>query len=183
VKIYTKTGDKGKTGLYGGKRVYKSDERIEAYGTIDELNAFIGLLYDSIEFAEIKNELSEIQDRLFTIGSSLASDPDKIEDLIKPDLKETDIISLEQSIDKYSENLPPLKHFILPGGNVIVSTCHVARTICRRAERNVIALHQKQEVEEIIIRYLNRLSDYLFVLSRQLSHLLKIEEKKWLPRL
>jgi cob(I)alamin adenosyltransferase len=182
MKIYTKTGDKGETGLYGGKRVSKSDKRIEAYGTIDELNAFIGLLLDSIDEPDIKITLNEVQDRLFTIGSSLASDPEKINTLLKPDLNANDILLLETKIDEYSNNLPPLKHFILPSGNVLISTCHVARTICRRAERNVIALHKVQKVDELIIQYLNRLSDYLFILSRQIAKILSVEEKKWIPR-
>lgn len=182
MKIYTKTGDKGETGLYGGKRVSKSDQRIEAYGTIDELNAFIGLLLDSIDEPEIKKTLNEVQDRLFTIGSALASDPEKINSLLKPDLTAKDILILETKIDEYSNNLPPLKHFILPSGNVLISTCHVARTICRRAERNVIALHKVQMVDELIIQYLNRLSDYLFILSRQIAKILRIEEKMWIPR-
>lgn len=179
-KIYTKTGDLGETSLFGGKRLPKNHLRIEAYGTVDELNSWIGLVRDSIEQNEIRALLKEIQDRLFTLGSNLASDPDK--DMITPDIQETDIEKLEQAIDKMNETLPPLKNFILPGGHTTVSFCHITRCVCRRTERNVVALAQNEAVEGIIIRYLNRLSDYLFVLGRKLAQDLSVEEVAWKPR-
>ncbi len=179
-KIYTKTGDLGETSLFGGKRLPKNHLRIEAYGTVDELNSWIGLVRDSIEQNEIRTLLKQVQDRLFTLGSNLASDPDK--DMITPDIQEADIEKLEQAIDDMNEVLPPLKNFILPGGHTTVSYCHLARCVCRRAERNVVALAQNEAVENIIIRYLNRLSDYLFVLARKLAQDLGVEEIAWKPR-
>ena len=182
-KIYTKTGDLGKTSLIGGTKVYKSDIRIEAYGTVDELNSWIGLTGDHLSHEHTKAILKEIQDRLFTIGSALACDPDK-EPLMKiPDLKETDVVLLETEIDKMNEELPPMKSFILPGGHVAVSTAHVTRCICRRAERLCVNMQQHELfVDPLVIKYLNRLSDYLFVLARYAGHLLKVEEIKWKPR-
>lgn len=179
-KIYTKTGDTGDTGLFGGKRLPKNHIRIESYGTVDELNAYIGMLRDLVHTEHQKNILKEIQDRLFTIGSNLASDPEK--KMSTPDVKDSDVELLEKEMDKMDEHLPPLKNFVLPGGHPTVSYCHIARTICRRAERTVVALHHNEKVEEIIIRYLNRLSDYLFVLGRQLTRDLKAEEIPWHPR-
>lgn len=179
-KIYTKTGDKGETGLFGGKRLPKNHIRIESYGTVDELNSYIGMLRDLVPNDHQKVILKEIQDRLFTIGSNLASDPDK--NMTTPDIKAADIELLEQEIDAMNEVLPALKNFILPGGHTTVSFCHIARTVCRRAERMVVALHHNEPIEEIVIRYLNRLSDYLFVLGRQLSLDLKAEEIAWHPR-
>ncbi len=183
-KIYTKTGDLGKTSLIGGTKVSKSHIRIESYGTVDELNSYIGLLNDHLTDTHSKDTLKEIQDRLFTIGSSLACDPDK-EPLMKiPDLKETDILLLEKEIDAMNEALPPMKNFILPGGHVAVSTAHIVRCVCRRAER--ICVHMQQEelfVEPLVIKYLNRLSDYLFVLARYTANLLQAPEIPWKPRL
>ena len=184
MKIYTKTGDLGKTSLIGGTKVPKSHIRIETYGTVDELNSYIGLLSDHLEDSSSKTVLREIQDRLFTIGSSLACDPDK-ESLMKiPDLKEADIHLLEKEIDAMNEVLPPMKSFLLPVGHVAISTSHVARCICRRTERLCVHM-QEQEVfvEPLVIKYLNRLSDYLFVLSRYIGHLLNIAEIPWKPRL
>jgi cob(I)alamin adenosyltransferase len=183
LKIYTKTGDKGKTSLIGGTKVPKSHIRIESYGTVDELNSFIGLLNDLITDNHSKIILKEIQDRLFTIGSSLACDPDKEPALKIPDLKEEDVIFLEKEIDKMNEILPPMKSFILPGGNVAVSTAHITRCVCRRAER--ICVNMKENnlfVEPLVIKYLNRLSDYLFILARFIAHLLNVEEIPWKPR-
>jgi cob(I)alamin adenosyltransferase len=183
LKIYTKTGDKGTTSLIGGTKVPKSHLRIEAYGTVDELNSYIGLCKDLLNDKQSKTILQEIQDRLFTIGSSLACDPEKEPKMKIPDLKEEDITLLEKEIDRMSETLPPMKNFILPGGNVTVSHLHIARCICRRAERCCVRLEfEKQEVESIIIKYLNRLSDHLFVLARYISHQLKAEEIPWKPR-
>jgi len=183
-KIYTKTGDKGKTSLIGGTKVYKSDLRIEAYGTVDELNSFVGLCLDHLKSSTINNVLAEIQDRLFTIGSALACDPEKETKLKIPDLHEEDIVLLEIEIDKMNETLPIMKSFILPGGHVAVSILHVARTVCRRAERCCVKMQKKEmEVELLIIKYLNRLSDYLFVLARFAAHQLGAEEIPWKPRI
>lgn len=184
MKIYTKSGDKGKTSLLGGKRVSKHHLRIESYGTVDELNSFIGLVNDQIPESEneIKQELTTIQELLFTIGSSLAADPDNKEFIIKPDIKTEDILHLEQAIDRMTSALPALTHFILPGGHVAISTCHVARTVCRRAERLIVYLSENEPVEPIVIQYLNRLSDYLFTLCRAIGFIYGVEEKRWIPR-
>lgn len=183
LKIYTKTGDLGKTSLIGGTKVPKSHIRIETYGTVDELNSYIGLIGDHFNEPYTRSVLKEIQDRLFTIGSSLACDPEK-EPLMKiPDLKETDITVLEREIDKMNEVLPPMKFFILPGGHIAVSSTHVARCVCRRAERCCVNM-QEQElfVDPLVIKYLNRLSDYLFVLARFMAFQLGIDEIAWKPR-
>jgi cob(I)alamin adenosyltransferase len=183
-KIYTKTGDLGKTSLIGGTKVAKSHIRIESYGTVDELNSYIGLVSDHFIDEPSKIILKEIQDRLFTIGSSLACDPDK-EPLMKiPDLKEEDIVLLEQQIDKMNDSLPEMKSFILPGGHLAVSTTHIARCVCRRAERLCVNMQQHDLfVDPLVIKYLNRLSDYLFVLARYVGHLLGVGEIPWKPRL
>lgn len=184
MKIYTKTGDKGSTSLIGGTKVSKSNIRIESYGTVDELNSFIGLVADQSPDEAAKKTLKEIQDRLFTIGSSLACDPEKETKMRIPDLKEEDISMLEKEIDRMNGLLPEMKHFILPGGHVAVSTTHVARCVCRRAERLCVHLQdEKQFIEPIVIRYLNRLSDFLFVLARFTGHLLGVEEVPWRARL
>jgi len=180
-KVYTKTGDKGQTSLIGGTRLPKHHIRIEAYGTIDELNSWIGLLRDQpIDERSIKI-LLEVQDRLFTMGSLLAADPEKNK-MKLPDIKEEDILLLEKEIDHMEETLPEMKHFVLPGGHTIVSYCHLARCVCRRGERAVLRLSENEKVEELIYKYLNRLSDYLFVLSRKLSRDLKANETPWVPR-
>ncbi|MEZ4949557.1 MAG: cob(I)yrinic acid a,c-diamide adenosyltransferase [Saprospiraceae bacterium] len=157
-KIYTKTGDKGETSLFGGKRLPKYHVRIESYGTVDELNSHIGLVRDSIQDKSTRVLLKEIQDRLFTIGSNLASDPAK--NMKIPDLTNADIEMLEKQMDLMEKDLPVLKNFILPGGHPTVSFCHIARCVCRRAERMVVALSEEEQVEPIIMTYLNRLSDY-----------------------
>jgi cob(I)alamin adenosyltransferase len=182
-KIYTKTGDLGKTSLIGGTKVAKSHIRIDGYGTVDELNSYIGMVSDLTVELHTKEILKEIQDRLFTIGSSLACDPEK-EPLMKiPDLKEMDIDLLEREIDLMNDILSPMKSFILPGGHIAISTTHVARCVCRRAERCCVNMQEHELfVEPLVIKYLNRLSDYLFVLSRYTAHLLNIEELKWKPR-
>jgi len=182
MKIYTKKGDKGTTGLIGGTRVLKSSLRIEAYGTIDELNSYIGLIRDQHIDNNYIDQLKEIQDRLFTIGSSLASDPEKSNMRI-PDLRSEDIDLLEKWMDEMDENLPEMKHFILPGGHTTVSFCHIARCVCRRAERIIVDLSTHEFVEGMVLQYVNRLSDYLFVLSRALTRDLKAEEYPWKPRL
>ena len=181
MKIYTKTGDKGHTSLIGGTRVPKHHIRIEAYGTIDELNSHIGLIRDQQIDEHTKGMLIEIQDRLFTIGSTLASDPG-ISKMKIPDLKEEDVTLLEQEMDKMSETLPEMRSFILPGGHTTVSFCHIARCVCRRAERLTIHLSENSFVPDIVIIYLNRLSDYLFMLSRKLSQDLHAQEMPWKPR-
>jgi len=183
LKIYTKTGDKGTTSLIGGTKVSKSDLRIEAYGTIDELNSYVGLCIDLLTDDVCKKILQEIQDRLFTIGSSLACDPEKEPKMKIPDLKEKDIELLEKEIDKMNEMLPEMKHFILPGGHPTVSHLHIARCICRRAERCCVRLKGREKEDLIIIKYLNRLSDYLFVLARYAAHLLNAKEITWKPRI
>lgn len=179
-KIYTKTGDDGSTGLFGGARLPKHHIRIEAYGTVDELNAVIGWLITFIDDIEAKSLLLTIQSRLFTVGSNLASDPEK--EMITPDLVTEDIKTIEDSIDEMQEHLPTLKHFILPGGSPSVSAAHLARTVCRRAERRCVALANESYVEPNILLYLNRLSDYFFVLARWLGQKEGIEEIKWTPR-
>lgn len=183
MKIYTKTGDLGSTSLIGGTKVPKSHIRIDTYGTVDELNSYIGLVSDHLADAHARIVLKEIQDRLFTVGSSLACDPDK-EPLMKiPDLKESDIHLLEKEIDTMNDVLPPMKSFILPGGHVAVSTTHVARCVCRRAERCCVNMQEQEMfVDPLVIKYLNRLSDYLFVLSRYTGHLLQVAEIPWKPR-
>ncbi|UAY50745.1 cob(I)yrinic acid a,c-diamide adenosyltransferase [Ferruginibacter albus] len=184
IKIYTKTGDGGKTSLIGGTKVAKSDLRIETYGTIDELNSYIGLVNDHLAEEHSKTILKEVQDRLFTIGSSLACDTDKEPKMKIPDLKEEDILLLEKEIDKMNEVLPEMKSFILPGGHVAVSTTHIARCVCRRSERLCVNMTESNLfVEPLIIKYLNRLSDYLFVLARYIGHLLNVKEIAWKPRL
>ena len=182
-KIYTKTGDGGKTSLIGGTKVPKSHIRIQAYGTVDELNAFTGLFKDQLSDVHSRELLLEIQDRLFTIGSALACDPNKEISLRIPDLKESDILLLENEIDLMNAKLPEMKSFILPGGHVSVSMAHICRTICRRAERLIVELDEKEHLDQpLIIKYLNRLSDYFFVLARWVGHLLGVAEIKWRPR-
>lgn len=182
MKIYTKGGDKGQTSLIGGTRVPKHHIRIESYGTVDELNSWIGVLRDTIEDAAVKNLLIEIQDRLFTIGSLLAADPEKSK-MKLPELYEDDIKLLEKEIDAIDAAVPPMKSFVLPGGHLAVSHCHVARCVCRRAERNVIHLSETAPVSELILQYMNRLSDYLFMLSRKLTQDLGVEETPWKPKM
>jgi cob(I)alamin adenosyltransferase len=184
LKIYTKTGDKGKTSLLGGTKVPKSHIRIQSYGTIDELNSFIGLLNDQVVNTHSKQLLKEIQDRLFTIGSSLACDPEKEPSMKMPDLKEEDIQVLEREIDTMNESLPMMKSFIIPGGHPAVSTAHICRCVCRRAERSCVEMQERNSfVDPLVIKYLNRLSDYLFVLARFIAHELHVEEIPWKPRI
>lgn len=181
MKIYTKKGDSGTTGLIGGTRLPKHHIRIESYGTVDELNSYIGLLRDLIADSEVVNVLLEIQDRLFTIGSHLAADPVKSR-MELPKLFETDIVFLEQHIDSMDGQLEPMKFFVLPGGHPTVSHCHIARCVCRRAERLIAHLSENEPVEPIIGAYMNRLSDYLFMLSRLLTKQLGVNETPWVPR-
>ena len=182
MKIYTKTGDKGFTSLIGGTRVAKHHIRIESYGTVDELNSYIGLICDQDIVLHDKEILKQVQDRLFTIGSSLASDPEKSR-MIIPDLHVEDIELLEKEMDKMNFQLPELRHFILPGGSNAISFCHIARCVCRRAERITVHLAEEGTVDEKVIIYLNRLSDYLFTLARKIGNDNKIPENQWIPRI
>ena len=188
MKVYTTTGDNGTTSLFGGTRVSKHHIRIESYGTVDELNSHIGLIRDQEINSAYKNVLIEVQDRLFTVGAILATPPEK--ETLKngqPRLQnlgiiETDIKFLENEIDTMETQLPPMTHFVLPGGHTTVSYCHIARCVCRRAERLAVHLNDFEPTDEMVIKYLNRLSDYLFVLARKLSFDLHADEVKWIPR-
>lgn len=183
-KIYTKTGDKGSTSLIGGTKVPKNDIRIETYGTVDELNSWIGNINDQLQDDEFRSELKEIQDRLFTIGSALATDGEKEPKMRLPDLRESDLSFLEGRIDEMTAALPPMKSFILPGGHAAVSSIHIVRCVCRRAERLAVNMQQHEIfVAENVIQYLNRLSDYLFTLARYVAQKLGAEEVPWKPRL
>ncbi len=182
MKIYTKKGDTGTTQLIGGTRVPKHHVRIETYGTVDELNAHIGLLADLMDLQEEKNLLRNIQDRLFTLGSLLAADPEKNK-MKLPILHLSDVTDLEKAIDTMDLQLPQMTHFVLPGGHPIVSQAHIARCVCRRAERMVTHLYELSPVDALIIQYLNRLSDYLFTLSRFLAKHYQAEEIKWIPKM
>ncbi len=182
-KIYTKTGDKGTTSLIGGTKVSKAHDRIEAYGTVDELNSHIGLCRDLIKDEHTKNTLKELQDRLFTIGSALACDPEKETKMKIPDLTVDDVLLLENEMDRMDATLPPLQFFILPGGHPTVSHIHIARCVCRRTERLVVALLVSGEPHDhLIVQYINRLSDYLFMLGRYIALQLNAEEIPWKPR-
>ena len=182
MKVYTKTGDSGTTALFGGTRVPKDHARIESYGTVDELNSYIGLIRDQDIDKQSISILLEIQDRLFTIGSHLASDPEKSR-MKLPEINPEDIEVLEKEIDRMTSLLPELKSFILPGGNTTVSFTHIARCVCRRCERLVTHLNEETPVNEKIVVYLNRLSDYLFTLSRFLGMNMKVIESPWNPKL
>lgn len=188
MKVYTKTGDKGTTSLFGGTRVPKHHIRIESYGTVDELNSYIGLIRDQNMNSLYKAVLIEIQDRLFTVGAIMATPPEK-ETLKNGEkrlninrISEEDIQYLETEIDKMDSELPQMTHFVLPGGHTTVSYCHIARCVCRRAERLAVHLNEIEPIDTPVLTYLNRLSDYLFVLARKLSHDLGADEVKWIPR-
>lgn len=181
MKIYTKKGDKGKTSLLGGTRVSKHHVRIEAYGTVDELNSWLGMLHDQDAAAPYRKFLNDIQDRLFTIGSVLASDPEK-NSFKLPEIGQEDIDVLEKSIDELETDMPALKNFILPGGHPASSTAQVCRTVCRRAERRIVHLDELQPVNPLILGYLNRLSDWLFVFARKMLHATGSEEIIWQPQ-
>ena len=183
MKIYTKTGDQGETALFGGQRVQKDNARIQAYGTIDELNAFIGVLCDSLEDKNTKTRLVEVQHRLFSLGAYLATPPKKgTNPLEVSDVFQEDIEVLEKEMDRMDATLEPLRNFILPGGHLQISFAHLARTVCRRAEREVISLHQQETVAPLVIQYLNRLSDYFFILARYLAKQLNVDEVLWHKR-
>jgi cob(I)alamin adenosyltransferase len=182
-RVYTKTGDKGSTGLIGGTRVPKHHIRIDAYGTVDELNSYLGVLTDELADPEVNTWILEIQDRLFTVGSSLATDPEKSPRMKLPDLHDEDVTWLEQKIDEMDDVLPEMKSFILPGGHLAASHAHVARCVCRRAERICVSMQEDNEfVAEVVLRYLNRLSDFLFVLARYIVHRKGATEIPWRPR-
>lgn len=187
MKVYTKTGDKGTTALFGGTRVPKYHLRIESYGTVDELNSHIGLIRDQNMHQKYKEQLVHIQDRLFTVGAILATDPEKAilkngkERLNIPKISEENVQFLENAIDDMESELPQMTHFVLPGGHTTVSYCHIARCVCRRAERLATHLNDIEPTDEMVLKYLNRLSDYLFVLARKLSFDLHAEEIKWIP--
>lgn len=188
MKIYTKTGDKGTTALFGGTRVPKHHIRIECYGTVDELNSHIGLIRDQHINQHYSDVLINIQDKLFTVGAILATDPEKSllksgkERLKIPKISSSDIKLLEDEMDAMNEALPSMTHFVLPGGHQTVSFCHIARCVCRRAERLATALHEIEPIQAETLMYLNRLSDYLFVLARKLSYDLQVDEIKWIPK-
>lgn len=188
MKIYTKTGDKGTTALFGGTRVPKHHIRIDSYGTVDELNSYIGLIRDQEIDPRSKEILIHIQDKLFTVGAVLATDPEKMtlkngkDRLNIPRVDEKDITLLETEMDTMNDHLPPMTNFVLPGGHTTVSYCHIARCVCRRAERLATALFDIEPFDEHTLKYLNRLSDYLFVLARKLSHDLQADEIKWIPK-
>lgn len=187
MKIYTKTGDNGTTALFGGTRVPKHHIRINSYGSIDELNSWLGLVRDQEIDAHSREMLTIIQDKLFTVGAILATEPEKA--LLKngkkrlniPRIGDADIELLEHEMDEMDKNLPAMTHFILPGGHTTVSYCHIARTVCRRAERMATLLHEHEPFDDKVLSYINRLSDYLFVLARKLSQDLQVEEIKWIP--
>ena len=187
MKIYTKKGDNGTTALYGGTRLPKHHIRISSYGEVDEVNSWIGMVRDQVEDSQISEVLLKIQHDLFTLGAMLATDPEKAklkngkDRLNIPLIEDGDIQFLEAEIDRMDASLPAMTHFILPGGHTLVSSCHIARTVCRRAERMCSLLQENEEVQDTILPYLNRLSDYLFVLGRMLSQQLEAEEIKWIP--
>lgn len=181
MKIYTKTGDKGMTSLIGGKRVPKNSARLESYGTIDELNSYLGMIRAFPLEAQVLNELVEIQSRLFDVGGNLATDPEAENVKVALGVCGTDIELLEKGIDRMDAEVPPMKYFVLPGGNQCISFCHIARTVCRRAERRILDLAAEAEVDELVLKYVNRLSDYLFMLSRKVAHDMDIEEMPWMP--
>jgi cob(I)alamin adenosyltransferase len=188
MKIYTKTGDLGTTALFGGTRVPKHHIRIESYGTVDELNSYIGLIRDQEINPDYQNVLTEIQDRLFTVGAILATPPEK--ETLKNGqprlaislISEEDCLFLENEIDEMEKSLPPMTHFVLPGGHTTVSYCHITRCVCRRAERLATHLNETEPIDGHVLKYLNRLSDYLFVLARKLTFDLKAKEIKWIPK-
>ena len=188
MKVYTKTGDKGTTALFGGTRVPKYHLRIESYGTVDELNSYIGLIRDQEIDSRYKNVLIEIQDKLFTVGAILATDPEKAilkngkERLSIPKISEDEVAFLENEIDAMEVDLPPMTHFVLPGGHTTVSYCHIARCVCRRSERLATELNDMEPTDLMVLKNVNRLSDYLFVLARKLTFDLKAVEVKWIPK-
>lgn len=180
MKVYTKSGDGGKTSLYGGRKLNKSHVKIASYGEVDELNSWVGCIATYSELLSEKEFLIQIQNNLFNIGSHLASDQER-KGLKKPEFKEEFIFDLENKIDRYEETLSPMKYFVLPGGSQLVSFIHIARTVCRRAERSIVALHEEEPQPEFILKYINRLSDFIFVLSRKITQDSNVEETPWKP--
>ena len=181
MKIYTRTGDDGTTGLIGGSRVKKYDTRLEAYGTIDELNSYIGLIRSLYREEQVDLILEKVQNKLFVIGAKLASESSNQMIVKQLPCSERDILLLENEMDRMIALLPQLNNFILPGGSQSNAFCHIARTVCRRAERRIVELADKEEIDSVLIKYINRLSDYLFVLSRMMSFDLKAPETLWFP--
>lgn len=181
MKIYTKTGDKGMTSLIGGKRVPKNSVRLESYGTVDELNSYLGMIRSFSLDKVVTDELIQIQSRLFDVGGHLATDPEDQPLKMQLGVKGSDIEILEKAIDRMDAEVPPMKYFVLPGGNQQISFCHIARTVCRRAERRILDLTVEAEVDDLVIKYINRLSDYLFILSRKIATDAAVEEIRWIP--
>lgn len=179
MRIYTKTGDKGQTSLIGGTRVPKNSVRLEAYGTVDELNSYLGMIRAFDIGRQLTEELVEVQTILFSVGGNLATDT-SVKDLkVRLVVKEEDIALLENAIDRMDAELPPLRNFVLPGGHQAVSFCHISRTVCRRAERRILDMSEEYEIDRLVLKYINRLSDYLFVLSRKVAQDFGVEELKW----
>lgn len=178
-KIYTKTGDDGTTGLFGGSRVNKDENRLEAYGTLDELNSYIGLIRSQIQDQQVTEILLFIQDRLFAIGAKLASDENGKQFTSHLTCSESDIQRIEETIDLFEKNLPTLHQFVLPGGNPLSSFCHIARTVCRRAERRMVKIKSLDIIPPGSLKFINRLSDFLFVLSRKVTFDGHSEETYW----
>lgn len=182
MKVYTKTGDKGKTSLIGGEKVYKDELQIEAYGTVDELNSYLGLVRDYEEIdTENKAIIISIQNDLFVIGSLLAESKKKNK-MILPQLTEEMLNAIETAIDNIELKLEPMKYFVLPGGHKLISHLHIARCVCRRAERRIVSLSNQIDVDPLILKYINRLSDYIFVLSRYMALKLEVKETPWIPK-
>ena len=181
MRVYTRTGDDGTSGLIGGTRVEKYDLHLESYGTVDELNSWIGLILTQSVDPDTKELLRTVQNNLFVIGARLATDLSKTDLSARLPLKEESIVKLENEMDRVLDQLPPMEHFVLPGGSVTISYCHLARTVCRRAERRVCQLAKETDVPPELIKYLNRLSDYLFVLSRKIAKDEGVDEVQWLP--
>ena len=182
MKIYTKTGDQGQTSLIGGKRVPKNSLRLESYGTIDELNSCLGVVRSYIQDTLLTNELLEIQSRLFDVGGHLATDPEYESSKGRLCVNEKDLQYLEEAIDRMDSEIPPMRCFVLPGGSEAISFCHLARTVCRRAERRILDLAETAPVDEWVLKYINRLSDYLFMLARKIANDTGTKEHPWIPR-
>lgn len=182
MKIYTKTGDRGETGLFGGDRVPKHHERVETYGEVDELNSVLGLARTESTGDDVDALLARIQSELFDLGAELATAPDKIDRLLAPPIADAEITALEHAIDRADEELAPLSSFVLPGGTRAAALLHVGRCVCRRAERRAVALSSRESVRPEVVRYLNRLSDLLFTLARLANHRANVEDVPWVGR-
>ncbi len=182
MKIYTKSGDKGKTSLIGGKRIDKDELQVEAYGSVDELNSNLGLLVEYLTQKNDKEFILEIQNKLFIIGSQLAVDTKSLNNLVLPSLNKNSIMNIENEIDLIESQVSKMTNFIIPGGSKIIATCHICRSVCRRAERRVISLNKQTKIDSLIITFLNRFSDYLFVLSRKIALDTNTNEKLWITK-